>query len=279
MPGIVIANSKPFYWQSYRKCMIAGRLSWYGGAADDKFWGEHWSARLGAGNYYADAERLDLTKDLQGRIFVRELDRGGLHLEAGCGAGFWVAALRNSGYNVEGIEYSKELVKLVRERNPTLPVRWADALQIDRPDNHYDSYISIGVVEHRSEGPEPFLAEAFRVLRPGGRLLISVPFFGFTRRLKSAAGLFGGSPQGRFFQYGFGLQEFVSMVAMHGFDIRSTHRLYAHRLLLEECSLYRWLSFQRGARFVRKLAEAFIGERDGHMLMVLAQKPARDDRQ
>ena len=40
-----------------------------------------------------------------------ELRRDGIHLEAGCGAGYWVAALRHAGYCVEGVEYATELVE------------------------------------------------------------------------------------------------------------------------------------------------------------------------
>lgn len=274
MLGIAINKPRSFYWQAYRKRAENGRLSWYGGKADDRFWGEHWSARLGT-QYYRDAERLDVRHDEQARIFVRELSPGGLHLEAGCGAGFWVAALRARGFQVEGIEYSSELVELVNRVKPDLPVRAGDALRIDCPDCHYDSYISIGVVEHRSEGPEPFLEEARRVLKPGGKMLISVPFFGFARRFKSLLGLYRGTPEGAFFQYGFGEGEFTSLVARHDFEILSRHRLYPHRLLLEEFAFYRWLQSQRGARFSKRLAEAVFSGRDGHMLMVVARKNPR----
>jgi len=85
----------------------------------------------------------------------------GFHLEAGCGAGYWVAALKHHGFNIEGIEYAHELVDLVHSVRPQLPVRYGDALAIDRPDNHYDSYLSFGLVEHPFEGPKPFLAEAY----------------------------------------------------------------------------------------------------------------------
>jgi len=67
----------------------------------------------------------------------------GFHFEAGCGAGYWVAALKHHGFNIEGIEYAHELVDLVHSVHPQLPVRYRDALAIDRPDNHYDSYLSL----------------------------------------------------------------------------------------------------------------------------------------
>ena len=64
----------------------------------------------------------------------------GMHLEAGCGAGYWVAVLNQRGLRVEGIEYAHNLVELVNSINPQLPVRQGDALSIDRPNNYYDTY-------------------------------------------------------------------------------------------------------------------------------------------
>jgi SAM-dependent methyltransferase len=46
---------------------------------------------------------------------------------------------------------------------------------IPRPDAAFDSIICIAVLEH-VENPDEVLAEFFRVLRPGGHLIASVPF-------------------------------------------------------------------------------------------------------
>src|SRR5256886_15045183 len=43
-------------------------------------------------------------------------------------------------------------------------------------------YISLGVVEHDAGGPDAILAEACRVLAPGGVLLVSVPYVNGVRR-------------------------------------------------------------------------------------------------
>ena len=149
-------------------------------------------------------KQMTSTSDQLGIVILQAIQRQGLHLEAGCGAGYWVAALRHHGFMIEGIEYARDLVDLVHAANPELPVREGNALHIDCPDNHYDTYLSIGVVEHRLEGPEPFLSEAYRVLKPGGKILISVPFFGPVRKLKSRLLMYDRKPPDLpFFQYGF----------------------------------------------------------------------------
>lgn len=265
-------GTKP-HWHGRQRHISKGRMAWYGEPGNEHYWYKYWKARL-TPDYYASAEAASLAKDELGRIFLKYVRPEGLHLEAGCGAGYWVAALRHRGYNIEGIENARELVELVHTVNPHLPVQWGDALAIDRPDNFYNSYLSIGVVEHRVEGPEPFLLEAYRVLKPGGTLVIAVPHLGPTRRFKNKVYLYDSRrPTLPFFQYGFSSKEFTDILRKAGFCVTYVQPLYAHRLLLEELAGYTWLTSR--AHFIRWLAERLLYKRDGHMLLVVAQKPEK----
>lgn len=263
-------SGKP-HWQDRHRYVCEGRIVWYGEPGDEHYWYEYWKARL-TSDYYT-AKRCDLTTDELGEILLKVMPQQGLHLEAGCGAGYWVAALRHCGLIIEGIEYADSLVDLVQSVNPQLPVRQGNALNIDRPDNCYDTYLSIGVVEHRREGPEPFLSEAYRVLKPGGKIVISVPYFGPLRVLKSRLSLYDRErPDLPFFQYGFTREEFVNFLQEAGFLVEEVRVLYAHRLLLEEIAFYRWALSKPRGRFVRKWTERLLQNRDGHMLLVVGRK-------
>ncbi len=159
---------------------------------------------------------------------------------------------------------SKQVVGLGIEGN---------ALHIDRPGNHYDTYLSIGVVEHRVEGPEPFLSEAYRVLKPCGKILISVPYFGPLRVLKSRLFMYDRKPPHLpFFQYGFTSKEFTNFLQKAGFSIEKVQVLYPHRLLLEEIPLYRWMFNRPWGHLVKRWAESLLRNRDGHMLLVVGSK-------
>ena len=251
-------------------------MAWYGEPGDEHYWYEYWKAHL-TPDYYTSAEKCDLTTDELGKVLLKAMPPDGLHLEAGCGAGYWVAALRHHGLEIEGIEYAHNLVDLVRSVNPQLPICQGNALHIDCPDSHYDTYLSIGVVEHRIEGPEPFLAEAYRVLKPGGKILISVPYFGPIRMLKSHLFLYKRKPPFLpFFQYGFSRKEFTNILQKAGFSIEEVRVLYPHRLLLEEVALYRWASRQKWGHLVRAWAESLLRSKEGHMLLVVGQKPANN---
>lgn len=262
-----------YYWQAHRRHYANGRLAWYAETADESFWHDYWETRL-TPDYFRAAASKELSEDEMGRVLLREMGQDGRHLEAGCGAGYWVAALQSAGYQIEGVEYSRDLVNLVNHANTHLPVRCEDALAMDCADNTYDSYVSFGVVEHRQTGPDPFLSEAYRIVKPGGKIIISVPFLGAVRRMKGQTRQFEKlRPDVPFFQYAFSRAEFVEYVRAAGFDILSSHPLYAHRMLLEESGLYRWLTQQRGGRFVKAAARSLLKNRDGHMLLVIGQKP------
>lgn len=114
------------------------------------------------------------------------LPRDGLILEAGSGPGHKVAYLRQLGYSVEGVELNRAVVESMRALRPTLPLRVGDVGALDVPAGHYAAVTSFGVIEHFLAGPHVPLAEHFRVLRPGGIALISVPSLNSLRRLKRA---------------------------------------------------------------------------------------------
>lgn len=58
-------------------------------------------------------------------------------------------------------------------KNPN--VIYYDGLTIPLPSNQFDAGLCIEVLEH-TQNPQVLLSEAFRVLKPGGKLLITVPW-------------------------------------------------------------------------------------------------------
>lgn len=252
------------------------RLVWYSKAPDETYWHDHWAEKVRP-EYYQGADRIALHEDELGKVLVETFDPHGLLLEAGCGAGWYVAALQSAGYQVDGIDFSRRLVSLIISVEPNLPIRQADATQMDAPDGSYASYLSIGVMEHRFDGPEPFLREAFRLIRPGGKAVITVPAFGPLRRVKARFGAYRSEvPQDvAFFQYGFTRSEFSELVSAEGFRVDHAGYFGASRMLREESSGYRWLIKRKGGdRLVRAPLAHLLAGRDGHMLIIIATKPA-----
>lgn len=92
--------------------------------------------------------------------------------------------LSDKGYNIEGIVYSEETVRTIEEIEPELNVIQVDVLNLPYRTNSVDGLISLGVVEHFIPGCDKPLKEMYRVLKPGGIGIITVPSFNLIRRIK-----------------------------------------------------------------------------------------------
>jgi SAM-dependent methyltransferase len=116
-------------------------------------------------------------------LFLSYLPKEGKIVDAGCGFGKWVIYLKRQGYDVMGIDDNKLAVAKVKDFDDSLQVELGDILDIHYPDNSFNAYISMGVVEHFEDGPTLALEEAYRVLRPNGLIFVSVPTVNLIRRL------------------------------------------------------------------------------------------------
>jgi SAM-dependent methyltransferase len=115
--------------------------------------------------YYARPAILDLAGDVSGRQI----------LDAGCGSGPLFAALRDRGAIVTGFDSSTKMVELARQRlGADAALHVADVgSPLPFPDDAFDDVIA-ALVLHYLKDWGPTLAELRRVLRPGGRLIMSV---------------------------------------------------------------------------------------------------------
>ncbi len=103
--------------------------------------------------------------------------KGGHLLDIGCSNGMYLAAARDEGWNVRGIEMDQAAAEVARIHFG-LTVDCGDAKPIlsQYPVSSFDVVTLWHVLEHFPD-PSGILLEIFRVLKPGGRLMLEVPNF------------------------------------------------------------------------------------------------------
>jgi SAM-dependent methyltransferase len=111
-------------------------------------------------------------------LLLGEARPGERVLDLGCGAGRFVAALREAGADPVGVEVAGAALERARAVAPGADLRLlADDGSIPLEHGSVDLVWCSEVLEHVADGSH-LLQEARRVLRPGGRILVTVPFHG-----------------------------------------------------------------------------------------------------
>lgn len=93
-------------------------------------------------------------------------------LDVGCGSGVLLARMQSLGWQVEGVEVDPGGVAAARARGVT--VHQGQLADAKFPDSHFDAVHSAHVIEH-VYNPVALLRECFRILKPGGKLVIITP--------------------------------------------------------------------------------------------------------
>jgi ubiquinone/menaquinone biosynthesis C-methylase UbiE len=92
-------------------------------------------------------------------------------LEVGCGTGHWLAGLDISSPKLYGLDLSAGMLAQARQRQENLALVRSRADQIPFPDGSLDLVYCVNAIHHFQQQPN-FVAEARRVLRPGGALAV-----------------------------------------------------------------------------------------------------------
>jgi ubiquinone/menaquinone biosynthesis C-methylase UbiE len=107
---------------------------------------------------------------LKGLQATSAIDNGSRILEVGCGTGNYISALRTaSECKAWGVDPSEEMLASARSSDPRVHFSWGRGETLRFEDEFFDLVLSVDVIHHIADRAE-YLSEAFRVLRPGGRI-------------------------------------------------------------------------------------------------------------
>ena len=173
-----------------------------------------------------DSSKLYLLHDRMMKVLTDAVDvRGKKVLEVGAGRGADSAHLNRLGARVTVLDFSSESCKRMHKTAEKLGVELdvveGDATTMPFPAESFDIVFHQGFLEH-FENPEAILGEQFRILKPGGFVLIDVPqkFTLYTVRKKVAImrnRWFGG------WETQFSIRELEKLVESCGFRVRRSY--------------------------------------------------------
>ncbi len=100
-------------------------------------------------------------------------EKKGSLLEVGCGSGLYLSEMRSLGWDVQGIDFDEAAVKTAASHFG-LKVRCTSLEHAGFKEGSFDAITANHVVEHIHD-PLSLLKECKRILKPGGRLVITCP--------------------------------------------------------------------------------------------------------
>jgi len=141
----------------------------------DRIEGSRWYWNK-VGDWYVKYNYENSTKMYETMASFLRLDTAEKVLDAGCGAGNGVKAMKqfaNPNTKFTLIDSSDYFVEKATQANPGVEVLQQDAGALAFPDSTFDVYISNGLLEIVKK-PDWVVNEAYRVLKPGGAASFSI---------------------------------------------------------------------------------------------------------
>lgn len=139
---------------------------------------EEYRARIGD-----ELAHKPLDRALLGAL-VETAGPGAAIVDLGCGPGHVTGWLAARGARAVGVDLSPGMVAVARREHPEAEFRQGDLLRLPAADAEFDAAVALYSLIHLATGELPAaFAEARRVLRPGGRLLVAFHLGAEVRRM------------------------------------------------------------------------------------------------
>ena len=241
-------------------------------ADNASFWSSHWGS-----NAVKDVLKKSRSGYIGGMNFLTsEIRKSDKILEAGCGKGQIVCGLQAKNYDIEGVDFSKDIIDQIMIEDPSLKVSHGDLRSLKYIDNYFSIYLSLGVIEHfnKKEDLDKLISEAKRVT---SRLLFfGVPYLSNIVKKNLVKLNRYQNGQGEFYQYYFDYNEIESLLLQYGLkvvkvDYYATYiglKRYNYIFsFLEKFYVFRFVFFR-----IRRLLDILFGRKYAHMIGLWVKK-------
>jgi SAM-dependent methyltransferase len=208
--------------------------------------------------------------------YIARLPEDASLLDGGCGLGDWTVYFSRNGYPTTGLDISRETVAKLGELFPDVDFAIGDIRDTGLASASIDAYFSWGVFEHFAAGLGPCVDEAWRLLKPGGYLFVSVPMDNLRHAVNGTlAGLAAAAPGARFYQWRLTRAELARELSMVGFEVLKVATIHKRQGVLRALHHglglpYEWFI----SRALSAVIAPFVpGVLIAHMILAVARKP------
>ena len=172
--------------------------------------------------FFEDKKPVNIIKSLIKRaLFINigtkdpKFNNPGRILDIGCGSGKFLYSMRERGWRVYGVEVNTNAADLGKEA-AGINIFAGNLISAKFPDNFFDYIRSNHSFEH-IVNPHETLSEIYRILKPGGSLLIGVPNVdGLNSKIFKSSWWYRGVPVHTF---GYSTKSLARILEQHKFNV------------------------------------------------------------
>ncbi len=184
-------------------------------------------------------------------------EKNKLILEAGCGAGRILRYYHNKGYKIIGIDFIKEAIDKLKEKDSTLDARIGDITNLEFESNFFDYVLAFGLYHNLNKKLDLAIKETARVLKEGGFVCASFRADNIQNRITDYIRAERNSSKNEFHKMNLTKKEFMNIFLNNGFIIEKVFPVENMPFLYK-------FSFFRAKN--QKEFNETIGRRDGYQL-------------
>ena len=171
-------------------------------------------------------------------------------LEAGCGAGRVLRYYHDRGYDIEGIDFIKEVIDKLERVDPSLKVMVGDITKLSYRNDTFDFVLAFGLYHNLDENLQLAIDETHRILKPEGGLCVSfradnlqTKISDWIERIKANRKPFSGRSRNReFHKMNLTKREFRELFNQSGFKVGSIATVQNMPFLYK----FRWFRYGSG---------------------------------